>query len=230
MRLVVIAVALILALSFPSPPVFAAPCAPGTLQDYIDLGSGCTIGSVTVSEFVELAPPAAATPIAPTAINVAPLVDASNPGLMFRLNALAGPGQFLDAFFGFRLTDAVVGASLAVAGASATGDGAVTVIEDLCRGAQLIGVACGGETTTLITFAIDGDTNLTEAASFASVPLLGVLADIGVDGGLDGSGALETVILRFQTAATTVPEPSTLALLALAVIVLWLGQRSRIRA
>jgi hypothetical protein len=60
------------------------------------------------------------------------------------------------------------------------------------------------------------------------VGLLGVLADIGVDGGPGGGAALATVTLRFESAAAApVAEPSPMLLLwpAIAAAV-WLGRRS----
>ena len=227
MRIVVTAVVALFGVLTLSLPVVAAPCVSGSLQDYIGLAAGCTIGGATFSDFVELAPPAGATPISPTAIAVTPLGDPSNPGFLFGLNVVAGPGEFQDVFFGFQVADSLIGASLAMTDASASGDGSVTAIEDICQGAGFIGIACAGEATTLITFAVEGDSQTTEAVSFPSVSLLGVLVDFGIDGGLDGTGELGTATLTFQTArATPVPEPSSVALFCLATSALWLGFRS----
>jgi hypothetical protein len=58
------------------------------------------------------------------------------------------------------------------------------------------------------------------------VSLLGVLADIGVDGGGIGTGALGSASLRFETGVTTaVPEPPSFVLFAVAGIAAWFGRR-----
>lgn len=226
MRIALLLAVAVLSLSL-SGPALAAPCASGTLQDYIDLGAGCTIGGVTFSNFTELTPPIGATAISPAAIGVTPLSSPSNPGLLLTLDITATAGQFLDAFFGFGVSDTLTGASLTMAGATATGDGAVTVIEDLCRGAAFIGVVCPGDSTTQIVFATELDSDTVEATSFPGVGLLGVLADIGVDGGPTGSAELATVTLRFETGtAAAVAEPSSLVLLPLAMLAAWLRRRA----
>jgi hypothetical protein len=227
-RFVVFAIIVILGMALVTLPALAAPCAPGTLQDYIDLAAGCTIGSATFSNFSELSPPAGATPIPAAAIGVTPIVDPASPGLLLTLNVAATTGEFLDAFFGFQVADTLGGASATMAGASAGEDGAVTLIEDLCLGAAFVGVACGGDPVTQILFAIDGDGDTAEATSFPGVGLLGVLADIGVDGGLFGSAGLATATLRFETgAAGPVPEPPSIFLLWPAIVAaVWFGYRS----
>ena len=226
MRIALLLVVAVLSVSTLSGPALGAPCASGTLQDYIDLGAGCTIGAVTFSNFTELAPPIGATAISPAAIGVTPLASASNPGLLLALDITVTAGQFLDAFFGFQVSDTLTGASLVMAGASATGDGAVTVIEDLCRGATFSGVVCPGDSSTQIVFATEVDSDTAEATSFPGVGLLGVLADIGVDGGPTGSAELATVTLRFETGAAAVAEPSSLVLLPLAMLAAWLRRRA----
>ena len=65
-----------------------------------------------------------------------------------------------------------------------------------------------------IAFAIDGDQSLSETLSFASTPLLGIVNDIAVDGGLSGNAALAGGFTNTFTVATPVPEPTTVTLLA----------------
>lgn len=222
----VVAVLAIVCMSIHAAPAYAIVCAPGSLQDYVDLSAGCTIGPVTFSDFVVLSPPAGATPISPTTISVTPLGDPSNPGFVFGVNVVAGAGEFFDVFFGFQVTDSLIGASLSMDGAAAAGDGAVTVVEDLCAGGVFTGLACSGDPATMIVFAIEGDTQATENSSLPSASLLGVLADIGVDGGLIGTGQLGTTTLRFETGVTTtVPEPPSLVVVLAAGIALWFGRR-----
>ena len=227
MRIAVLVAVAVLCVSLATSPVGAAPCAPGTLQDYIDLSTtGCTIAAVTFSDFTQLSPPAGATAISPAAITVTPLVDPSNPGLLLTLDVVVTAAEFLDAFFGFQVAGGLAGASLAMGGASATGDGAVTVIEDLCQGAAFSGLACAGDPATQIVFATELASDTTEAIAFPAVALLGVLTDIGVDGGPTGDAELATVTLRFATGSAAVPEPPALVLLPVVLLAAWLGRRS----
>ena len=203
--------------------VSAAPCAPGSLQSYIDALAGCEIGAVTVSDFFELSPPTGATPIDPSTITVTPLAD----GLQLGFSAAATAGEFFDVFFGFLAADTLGGVSLAINGVSATADGSVSAIEDLCHGAAFVGLSCGGTTSQLVALALAGDTQATDSTTFPPVTLLGVLGDIGIDGALDGSATLETATFRFQSGTTAaVPNPPSALLLSLAIVGCWLAQVS----
>ena len=200
---------------------FGISCAPGTLLDYVGLGaSGCTVGDVTFSDFLQLAIPGAATLIPASAIGVTPVLAVGEAGLAFDVGVAVSSGEFLDTRFRFRVNDTLGGATLAMTGASATGDGAVSVVEEICLGAPF-GPACGGAALAppLGVFAVDGIADLSDSGTFASASLLGVIADVGVDAGETGTAALELVTLRFQTGASTppaVPGPSPLVLLVAA--------------
>jgi hypothetical protein len=101
----------------------------------------------------------------------------------------------------------------------------VTATQDVCPDGSFfpgIPAGCPGAASTLITFVSESDSLLTENAGFAGAAFLDVFADIAVDGGLAGSAGLGSVTLSFST----IPEPSTAALLATGLALL---ARSRTR-
>ena len=99
-------------------------------------------------------------------------------------------------------------------GATATGDGVVTAVQDVCIGGAFTTGSLGGcpaMQDANIAFAIDGDQSLSETLSFASVPLLGIVNDIAVDGGLDGNAALAGGITNSFTVAAGRRNPPRFA-------------------
>lgn len=196
----------ILTLSFAG---WAGPieCVSGSLQSYIDLQlDGCTIGDKRLFDFQPLEIPGAATPIPVANIIVNPIIDVPlNAGLSFVVDTAAGPGEFLDARFGFRIQVLpggipIRGLQLDLMGASATGDGAVTTISQ-----------------DLIAFQTAFDSQTTARSTFPPVVDFAVINDIGMDGGLAGSASLFSADSRFSQ----VPEPGTWALLSLSLTGLW---------
>ena len=191
----------------------ALPCAPDTLQGYIGLGSGgCTVGGVLLASFGVAPGQSFATPIDPATIQVTP----GGTSLQLTFGANAGAADLLESFFHFTVSAAdLLETALAMAGASATGDGAVTAALDVCGDGLFSGnapIGCSGSAATLILFAIESDALLADAVSVAPATFLDVFADIVIDGGPSGSGALGSVTLSF-----TVPEPSLALLLAAAL-------------
>lgn len=206
----------------------AAPCLPGSLQDYINLGSaGCSVGTVSVTDFAIAPGQSFATPIAPQTILVTPggTVDAPTLDLTFNVNAAAG--ELLESFLHFFASaPTLFGAGIALGSASASGDGVVTAIQDLCPdGAFFSNVPLGCPTSAeaLIVFQSESDSLLAAEAFLAAAGFVDVFADVAVDGGLAGSASLASVRLSFET----VPEPSTalLAGLGLALLARWRPRR-----
>ena len=130
-RLILLTVVLLL---FES-TAMAALCVTDSLSAYLGLPStGCTVGDAIFSGFAARNDllQTGATPVAPTQILVNPLNVSSNPGLEFVVNLAASPGELLEAVIGFNVSGATFdGATLTMDGASATGDAAVTVVEEL---------------------------------------------------------------------------------------------------
>ena len=111
----------------------AAPATPGTLSDYLALGSGgATIDSTLFSDFSLLPNQTGATPISPAAVQVTPIgFGTGNPGFVFTLNRNASATDLYELKFEYKISDvAITAASVSIEGASTTGDGAVTSILD----------------------------------------------------------------------------------------------------
>lgn len=181
----------------------ASPCVSGdSLSSYIGLSSdGCTTGGATFSGFSvrdDLLQTGASL-VDPTLITVNTVDDIANPGLQFVVNLAAQPGDLLEALIGFGVSgNFISGATLTMEDASASGDAAVTVVEDIFP-------------LTLITFATAADTTTLASLGFPPASSIDVVVDITADGGFNdpGNSSLGSATTRFQTAAP-VPEPSTL--------------------
>lgn len=195
----------------------AAPCVAAGLADYLALGpAGCSIGSLEFSDFSLPSILGAAVPIDAAGVALTPLAGPGGRGFAVASTQAAGSGDFLQLRFGFNVvaTSGRIGrARVELAGAQAGGDGVTTLLEDLCIGAQFsdpTNLVCGATPATLVTLVADGTAITTDALDLLPPdPQLGVVADLGVDGGLSGSASFTAGNLLF----TVVPLPSTLALL-----------------
>ncbi len=209
----------------------AAPCVSGSVADYLALGAtGCSVGAVQFRDFTLPAILGPATPVDAAVVTLAPLFTPTGVGLSLLSTLAAGAGSFLELRLGFNAsvaTGAITRARIDLGGASATGDGVTTLIEDLCVGSAFDdpgNLACIGSTSTLVTVATEGFTQDSDALDLApEVKTLGVVADLGVDGGLGGASTFTAGTLLFST----VPLPSTLALLGLGALGLGTLTRKR---
>jgi hypothetical protein len=199
-----------------APGASAAPCVPGTLQSYIALGgTGCDLGVLDVAGFAIVPGQSFATPIDPALVQVAPGGTPQSPTLILTLGSNAGAGQLLESIFRFSVSASfdLTGVGVALGAASASGDGAVTAVLDVCAGGSFfptLPLGCtGSEAATAIAFAIADEAGLAELATVAGAGFFDVFADITIDGGLAGSSSLGSATLSF------VPEPSTALLVVL---------------
>lgn len=227
MRTTLVAVGLFV---FASQPSAAAPvCLPGTLAGYIALGAGgCDLGPATVSNFSSAALLVGATEILPGDVLVTPVAGAV--ALDFGVNAAAGPGDLLDILIRYTLSGASFTAnSLSMSGSSATDDGVVTAVEDKCLGGLFAGAdpttPCAGDPLTLIVVEDQFGLISPESASFPATSFFDVFAQITVDGGVNGTAALDGTV-RTSFSGARVPEPSILLVLGSGLA--WFAARRRV--
>jgi hypothetical protein len=192
---------------------------PGTLQDYIGLGSaGCQAGIATFADFTTEPGQFIATPIDPATVLVTPGGAMSRPSLQFTLNQTAATGEVLESFFRFDSTIPVFPiVNIITLDGSATGDGAATATEDICPGATFSGGAplgCPTAPASLVTLAVSPFGSMpTDSASFAATSFFDVFVDLTVDGGLSGGATLNSATVQFIAAPE--PEPAILMLTGL---------------
>jgi PEP-CTERM motif len=225
-RRIPIVIGLLLGFSFLSPRVVSAgPCVPDSLQGYLDAVTSCTLGGAEFGDFEVLAGQNFATPIDPSLIQVTPL--GPSVGFMFTVNQDAGAGDLFESIFSYTASVATFNmAALSMAGATATGDGVVTVVEDVCVGSLfgpgISGCPAGNQRTNIV-FAIDIDNDFDESAGFPPNAFLNIVNDLTVDGGLAGTASVAnfTNLFAVTPAQTAVPEPATGLLLAAGLGAVW---------
>lgn len=187
---------------------FGGPCMPGTLQDYINLGAGgCTIGVVTFNNFATEPGQALATPVDPMLVSVTPGGSSLNPAFVVSSTLSAGPGQLFESLFRLNASSMLYGASISLNGASATGDGAVTGILDVCSGGMYAGpgpTGCTGTSDSAVAVVLDGFAMPMDSRSFPVSSFFDVFVDLSVDGGLSGGAAFTSATISLQA----VPEPA----------------------
>src|ERR1041385_4139090 len=171
-------------------PLSGMPAAPGTLSDYLALGpGGATIGTTLFSDFLLGPMQNGATPISPDAVQVVPLDVPGKPGLEFIISQSAAGSDLLELSLLYHVTgDPLQLAINSMSDAAATGNGAVTSVEEIGAG--------GPPVPPLIAFAIDGlaDPIVQQAFSASS---LDVALDVVIDGGLTGTASLGGVTNQF---------------------------------
>jgi hypothetical protein len=175
------------------------------------LGSaGCAIGANQIFGFQTKNGLAGAIPISPADITITPTGSTFDPGIIATTNASAAAGVQLEALFSYRISgNTYTGSSISLAGSSASGDGAVTDVQNFCAGGifEPDGISnCTGSPGSLVLLNSGND-----SATFAAVSSISVIDDLTFDGGTRGSAVGGTVTDRF----TAVPEPFTFLLSAM---------------
>ena len=195
--------------------MFGAPCLPGDLQTFSNLGAtGCQVETVQFTNFTVLPGQTIATPIDPAQVQVTPASTALNPMLLFTLNRSANAGDAFESFFRFSASGLLNGGSIGLTSPRAAGDGAVTALLDVCPNGSFSGttpLGCPTSPASLVVFAIDQSSLLSDSAGFAGSRSVDVFVDLTADGGRSGSATLNSATVGFST----VPEPSAGLLLGL---------------
>lgn len=213
---------------------YAAPCIAGSLADYIVLGAGgCQIGANTLSDFTTFPVSAGATEIAATSIGVTPVASGpSGFGLDFLVSKTANAGTVLEFLVGYQVSGSgLTTASLSIEGTQVAPDGAVTAVKELCLDDVFLGPGtCPGTVGPTLIVADDGANPLLSLQDiFGPVSsLFGVLDDIAISGGTNGSATLATASNRFSAAdGVAVPAPGTAALIGFGLLCIGATLRHR---
>jgi hypothetical protein len=215
-----------------SSSLFGSTCSPGTLIDYINLGSaGCDVNRVRFQDFflTELSSFTTAE-IDPALVQITPFAGTLQTAFLLTLNTTAQAGEVKESAFGFTATGSLNGASIELGTPAVAGDGAITGILDVCAGGFFLGVepiGCDGTAATAIAFATAFDSQLSSSAGFPLSSFFNVFTDITIDGGLAGSASLDTATV----AVATSPEPSVSPLVAagLGTLSMLMSRRKRRR-
>ena len=206
---------------FAASSVSAATCNSASLADYVTMAGGCSVGTLTFSNFVvEAFPGPTATQIAPGTLTVMSLPDgfslSSSSPLVASTNELLGLRLLFDVS-----APSLIGATVALGDqASATGDGVVTALVD------------AGAAGNAIAIVIDGFSDSIEKFSTSASPSYSAFLELGVDGGTAGqaSPGSTLVSITFDQTATPVPEPSVAALSLIGLGLLFVRLRRTARA
>jgi len=204
----------------------AAPCLPGSLQNYIDLGAtGCSLGSIVAANFSTEPGQSFATPIDPNLVQMTPGGSASAPKLLLSFDVTAQAGELFESFFHFDASaPTLAGDAIQIDTGSAAGDGVVTATQDVCPGGVFfpgVPIGCPNSAAALIAFVTESDSGADSADFSPPASFFDIFVDVAVDGGLAGSASLGAV------AITLVPEPSTVLLLAIGLAPLAVSRARR---
>ena len=209
-------IALVIALLGCMRSATAAPCTTASLSAYQVIGtSGCTVGSLTLSNFfIDAFPGVTATQIAPASVLVTPVASgfqlSSGTVLSASANELLGLRFLFDAS-----AMSLAGATVALGGQnSVSGDGVITAILD----AGPAGVAIA---------LLSGTINDTPMSFFSiPSPAYNVSFELGIDGGTAGAASLGPVLASITfVAGQAVPEPDSAALALVGLLATFANRR-----
>ncbi|MBV8552625.1 MAG: hypothetical protein JOY54_15110 [Acidobacteriaceae bacterium] len=193
----------------------AGSCETLTLAGYISLGTGgCTIGTNTLFGFQVLSGASGAVPISPAAITIVPSGGTLDPALSAITTLTASAGTLREALFTYKISgNPYIRDSIALTNSSASGDGAVTDVQNFCAGGTFGSdgiTGCSGKAGSLL--ALSGVQNR-DSAKLGPASLLNVTDDFTLDGGLSGAASGGKITDQFAAA----PEPSGLLLTGMAL-------------
>lgn len=212
-------------------------CAPGTLQQYIDLGgAGCVLGDKVFAHFGYVTTTQVPNPTT-NQIMVTPIATALNPGFSFSAGPPGWSNDIFDILFEVIVQptgNSIEDASLVLDAdrLSYVGTPAIypfiNIAENLCLQGFVAGGACNG--TKLGLFARDATSQGTgnrfrDQKQFKPVTFIDNDTNVVVSGGTNGTAEL----LKFTEQFSESPEPFSILLVATGVGILLLLRRASSR-
>jgi hypothetical protein len=198
----------------------AAPidCVAGGLDLYLALGAGgCALGPATVANFTAGVLPGT-DPLDAIAASDVFVTPTPGIGLEFKLMKSVDAPDLLEILIGFTLAGpTLTDNTLSMTGSTATGDGNVTAVQDICVGGDFGGADPGepcstGLVESMIVAQIASGLDPPDSQSFVPASFFDVFLTLTIDGGnAPGAAALNGPV---TTVFSVVPEPATVWLVA----------------
>jgi hypothetical protein len=211
------------------------PCSSAAMTVYDGAGFSCTEGNLTYSNFsfseigtVSPLPTAAAFTLTPV---IAPGAD----GFQIQGSFAAPANTTIDVAIGYTVTinpGVFLGGVLSMSGFGASSGASVDIAESVCAGAAFNSMnVCPSPGVFKSLHVYDNSTGVVpmDSVMFANSPTtLGIVKDINVRGGTDGSAQV-SLIDNISLFAAGTPEPASYSLIGMGLIGLAYASRKRLR-
>ena len=189
--------------------ILATPCAQGSLQTYVNLGStGCELGNWQFASFT-LGPVPPFPTMDPTLVNVTPGGTSLQPELLFTVNQTANAGEQFGLLFHFVVTGALDSVSLQFNSPSFSGDGVVWAYLDVCPDGffTYAPFGCPSAIPFLSPAVYQGHNEPADLRPLPNASFYHTSLHLYLDG-QSGTASLESASIQFNS----VPEPDVMLL------------------
>jgi hypothetical protein len=211
------------------------PCSSAALTVYDASGFSCTEGNLTYSNFTFSETGTVSPMPTAAAFTLTPVIAAGADGFQIQGAFAAPAGTNLDVAIGYTVTinpGTFLGGVLSMSGFGASTNASVDIAESVCAGAAFTSTnVCPSPGVFKSLHVYDNSTGFVamDSASFTNSPTtLGIVKDINVRGGTDGSAQV-SLIDNITLFAAGTPEPASYSLIGMGLIGLAFVSRKRLR-
>ena len=211
------------------------PCSSAALTVYDAAGFSCTEGILTYSNFT-FSQIGTVSPL-PTAaaFTLTPVIATGADGFQIQGSFAAPANTTLDIAIGYTVTinpGVFLGGILSMSGFGASSGASVDIAESVCDGAAFNAMnVCPSPGVFKSLHVYDNSSGVVpmDSVMFSNSPTtLGIVKDINVRGGTDGSAQV-SLIDNISLFATGVPEPASYSLIGMGLIAFAFSTRKRLR-